>query len=131
MSGQALASWYQEYAEALNDHAYERLESYIADEVVVGGGSRVPRSAVISALQQIADVVPDIRWDMQELIVDRDGLAVRAINRGTPVKQWLGVDPTGKSFEIVEYAIYRVKDGRFVQMINLHDSAELVRQLNS
>jgi predicted ester cyclase len=51
------------------------------------------------------------------------------VNTGTPEKEWLGVPPTGRSFEIVEYAIYRVRDGRFVEMTNLHDSADVLRQL--
>jgi hypothetical protein len=46
------------------------------------------------------------------------------------VKEWLGV-PLSGAFEIVEYAIYRVRDGRFVQMTALHDSAELRRQLTA
>ncbi|MFJ6904554.1 hypothetical protein [Streptomyces griseoluteus] len=37
--------------------------------------------------------------------------------------------PTGASFEIAEYAIHRVRDGRFVHMTALHDAAELRRQL--
>ena len=48
---------------------------------------------------------------------------------GTLVKEWLGVPPSGASFEIVEYAINRVSDGRFVQMTSLHDSADMLRQL--
>jgi len=43
----------------------------------------------------------------------------------------LGVPPSGASFEIVEYAIYKVRDGRFVQMVNLHDSAEMLRRLTA
>ncbi|WP_373306846.1 ester cyclase [Micromonospora gifhornensis] len=62
---------------------------------------------------------------------DRNRIAVRAINTGTPVAEWLGVAPSGASFEIVEYAIYEVRDGRFVQMTALHDSAELLRQLTA
>jgi predicted ester cyclase len=53
------------------------------------------------------------------------------VDTGTPVREWLGVTPTGASFEIVEYAIYRVRGGRFVQMTNLHDSAEVRRQLTA
>ena len=42
-------------------------------------------------------------------------------------------DPTvtGASFEIVEFAIYKVSNGRFVQMTSLHDSADVRRQLTA
>lgn len=39
--------------------------------------------------------------------------------------------PTGASFEIVEYAIYQVRDGRFVHMTALHDAETLRRQLGA
>ncbi|MEU8798243.1 ester cyclase [Spirillospora sp. NPDC048819] len=75
------------------------------------------------------DAVPDLRWEVKELLFDRDRIAVRAVNTGTPMKEWLGVPPSGASFEITEYAIYKVGNGRFVQMTALHDSSDLLRQL--
>ncbi len=82
-------------------------------------------------MRRSIDAVPDLRWTVEELLIDRDRLAVRAVNTGTPVKEWLGVAPTGASFEIVEHAIYTVRGGRFVQMTNLHDAADVRRQLTA
>ncbi|MFV2177648.1 hypothetical protein ACFHW2_14350 [Actinomadura sp. LOL_016] len=48
---------------------------------------------------------------------------MHAINTGSPVKEWLGVPPSGASFEITEHAIYKVSNGRFVRMT----AARLVR----
>lgn len=125
-----LRGWYDRYAAALNAHEFERMDEFIADEVLAGGEA-ARREDVVGVLKGIVDAVPDIRWEVQEILFDRDGIAVRAINTGRPVKTWLGVEPTGISFEIVEYAIYKVRDGRFVHMTNLHDSAEMLRQLTS
>ncbi|WP_328849851.1 ester cyclase [Micromonospora zamorensis] len=82
-------------------------------------------------MRSIVNAVPNMHWEVQELLFDCDRIAARVVNTGTPVKEWLGVAPTGKSFEIVEYAIYKVNDGRFVQMTNLHDSADVSRQLTA
>jgi predicted ester cyclase len=106
------------------------MDEFINDEVVLGG-TPGRREDVVNVLKGIVDAVPDIRWEVDELLLDRDGIAVRAINTGTPAKEWLGVPPSGASFRIVEYAIYKVEDGRFVQMTNLHDSAEMQRQLTA
>lgn len=76
------------------------------------------------------DAVPDLHWELKELLFDGDRLAARLVNTGTPVKEWLGVEPTGVQFEIDEYAIYQVRDGRFVHMTALHDAGELLRQLS-
>ena len=125
-----LRTWYMRYAEALNAHEFDRMNEFIADDVLAGG-QPAKREDIVNVLKGIADAVPDIRWEVEELLFDRDGIAVRAINTGTPAKEWLGVAPTGKSFEIVEYAIYKVRDGRFIQMTNLHDSSEMRRQLTA
>ncbi|GGP67991.1 ester cyclase [Saccharothrix coeruleofusca] len=130
MTDNDLRDWYMRYIEALNAHDFGGMDEFIDDEVLLGG---VPgtRDDVVNTLKGIVDAVPDIRWEVDELLFDRDGIAVRAINTGTPAKEWLGVPPSGASFEIVEYAIYKVADGRFVQMTNLHDSAEMRRQLTT
>ncbi|MBP2334926.1 steroid delta-isomerase-like uncharacterized protein [Saccharothrix coeruleofusca] len=130
MTDNGLRDWYMRYIEALNAHDFDGMDEFINDEVLLGG---VPgtRDDVVNTLKGIVDAVPDIHWEVDELLFDRDGIAVRAINTGTPAKEWLGVPPSGASFEIVEYAIYKVADGRFVQMTNLHDSAEMRRQLTT
>ncbi|MFI6629822.1 ester cyclase [Nonomuraea fuscirosea] len=130
MTDNDLRAWYLRYAAALNAHEFDGMDEFINDEVLLGG---VPgtRDDVVDTLKGIVDAVPDIHWEVEELLLDRDGIAVRAINTGTPAKDWLGVPPTGASFKIVEYAIYKVKDGRFVHMTNLHDSAEMRRQLTA
>ncbi|MET8359888.1 ester cyclase [Micromonospora sp. NPDC005171] len=130
MTESGLRDWYMRYAEALNNHEFDRMGEFINDEVVLGGHPG-KREDVVTVLKGIADAVPDIHWEVDELLFDRDGIAVRAINTGTPVKEWLGVPPSGASFKIVEYAIYQVSDGRFSHMTNLHDSAEMLRQLTA
>jgi len=130
MSGSELRDWYMRYTEALNAHEFDRMDEFINDQVLLGDQPGT-RDDVVAVLKGIVDAVPDIRWEVEELLFDRDGIAVRAINTGTPVKEWLGVPASGASFKIVEYAIYKVRDGRFVQMTNLHDSAEMLRQLTA
>lgn len=130
MTQSDLHDWYMRYVDALNAHEFDRMHEFINDEVLLGDQSGT-RDDVVAVLKGIVDAVPDIRWEVDELLFDRNGIAVRATNTGTPVKEWLGVPPSGASFKIVEYAIYKVRDGRFVQMTNLHDSAEMLRQLTA
>ncbi len=125
-----LRDWYMRYIEALNAHEFDRMDEFIDDQVLLGGQLGT-RDDVVTVLKGIADAVPDIHWEVDELLFDRDGIAVRAINTGTPAKEWLGVPASGASFKIVEYAVYKVRGGRFVQMTNLHDSAEMLRQLTA
>lgn len=128
MTSTELRTWYLRYVAALNAHEFEGMDEFINDQVFLNGAPGT-REEVVSVQKHDVDAVPDLRWHVQELLFDRDRIAVRAINTGTPTKEWLGVPPSGASFEIVEYAIYEVTDGRFSQMTALHDSADLLRQL--
>lgn len=130
MSDFNIRDWYNEYVAELNAHRFDAMDKYIADDVTLNGE---PASREILLAVQRADVqaVPDLHWEVKEWLLDGNRIAIRAINTGTPAKEWLGVQPTGRSFEIVEYAIYEVRDGKFVHMTALHDASELHRQLSS
>ncbi|GAB7043417.1 MULTISPECIES: ester cyclase [Catenuloplanes] len=130
MTENELRAWYARYIADLNAHRFDRMEEFIADRVLLNGEPGT-RDDVLAVQRHDVDAVPDLHWEIRELLLDRDRIAIRAINTGTPAKEWLGVPPSGASFEIVEYAIYRVADGRFIQMTALHDSADLRRQLTA
>ncbi|MCP2264599.1 ester cyclase [Promicromonospora thailandica] len=123
-----LRAFYERYIGALNAHQFDRMDEFINDEVILNS---VPgtRDDVVAVLTGDAQAVPDFHWELQEIAFDGDRIGARLINTGTPVQEWLGVTPTGASFEIVEYAIYQVRDGRFSTMSALHDAEVLRRQL--
>ncbi|MFE9889288.1 ester cyclase [Streptomyces scopuliridis] len=130
MTEKDLRGWYMRFAAALNAHEFDGMDEFINDQVLLSGKPGT-RDDVVRVLKGIVEAVPDFHWDVKEILFDRDGIAVRVINTGTPVKEWLGVPPSGASFEIVEYVIYKVGNGRFAEMTNLHDSTELRRQLTA
>jgi predicted ester cyclase len=123
-----LRDFYRRYIDALNAHDFDRMPEFIHDRITLQG-EPATRDDVIAQLRGIADAVPDFHWDTRELAVDGDRLAARLVNTGTPVKEWLGAAPSGASIEIVEFAIYTVRDGRFRHMTAMHDAEALQSQL--
>jgi predicted ester cyclase len=123
-----IRSFYRSYIDVLNARAFDQMDRFIHDEIAFGMQT-YPRDAVVGSLAAIVDAVPDFRWEVQNILVDGDRLGVSLVNTGTPVKDWNGIAPTGASFLVAEHAIYRVIDGRFAEMMNVHDSAEVARQL--
>jgi len=130
MTENEIREMYSRYANALNARELDKLDDLISDDVVLNG-QPTSRATVIAAISNNIDAVPDMHWELSELLIDGDRLAVRATNTGTPNREWLGVAPSGASFKIAEVAIYKVKNGRFVEMNFLHDSAHLLRQLHA
>jgi predicted ester cyclase len=130
MSGSDLRGFYLRYLQDLNAHEFDRMDEFISDRTTLNG-EPATRDDLIAVQKADVDAVPDLHWELEELLFDGDRLAARLTNTGTPVKEWLGVAPTGASFEIVEYAIYQIRNGRFVHMTALHDARELLRQLTA
>ncbi|MEM7293006.1 MAG: ester cyclase, partial [Pseudomonadota bacterium] len=46
-------------------------------------------------------VLPDLNWEPQEILQDGNRFIVRSKATGTPAKKFFGVEPNGKSFEIM------------------------------
>ena len=130
MSDFNIREFYDRYTEALNAHEFDRMDEFVA-ESILSHGQPATRADVVAALKGIADAVPDIRWELKEVVIHAEGetLASHSVNHGTPTKEWLGVAPTGASIEIDEIAMYKVHDGKFVQMSNVHDVEALKKQL--
>jgi len=129
-SPDSLRAFYGRYIEALNAHEFDRMAEFIADRPTLNGEPGT-RDDVVAVLTGDIAAVPDFHWRVLEIAVDGDRLAARLVNTGTPATEWLGVAPTGRSFEITEHAIYQVRDGRFVHMAALHDAEGLRRQLTA
>ena len=124
----ALRDFYERYIAVLNAHEAHRMEEFVHDRITLHGEPST-RAAVVAQLSGILDAVPDMHWETEEIAVDGERLAARVINTGTPAKEWLGVAPSGRSFEIVEFAIYTIRDGRFLHLSSMHDAETLQKQL--
>ena len=130
IEGETLRQWYERYIAALNARQFADMDHFINDTTTLNG-EPATRDDLLAIQQADVEAVPDLHWQLQELLLDGDRIAARLTNTGTPAKEWLGVPATGKSFEITEYAIYQVRDGRFVHMAALHDRATMQRQLTA
>ncbi|MFD6751077.1 ester cyclase [Streptomyces anthocyanicus] len=88
-----------------------RMAEFINDETTLNcePGTRDQVVAVLNG--DIDAAVPDFHREPREIAVHGDRLAVRLTNTGTPAKEWLGVAPTGASFEIIEYASIKFVTG--------------------
>jgi predicted ester cyclase len=123
-----LREFYDRYIAALNARNFEIMKEFIHDEVTLNGAP-VRRDDILAVQRDEVASVPDLHWVLTNLIIDGDRIGAQLINTGTPAKKFVGVEPTGASFEVVEYAVYQVVDGRFRHMAAIHDAEEVKRQL--
>lgn len=123
-----LRDFYLRYVDLANKRDFDRMDEFVHDEVIVNG-TPVARADMVAEFRRHTDAVPDLAWEIQDLVIEGDRIAARLLDTGTPVAEWNGLAPTGAAVSFFETAFYQVRDGRFATMWYLMDADTLRRQL--
>jgi predicted ester cyclase len=88
------------------------------------------REELVGALEQgLHKLIPDMRWEILEMISSGDKVIVRGQGSGTPVGPFMGVPATGKRFQIMSIDIHTLQDGKIAHTHHLEDWAAALGQL--
>jgi len=108
---------------------------YILDAPVRSDGSSQRRGLTQGREQLKQRVIlfrkgfPDIHFNMDEMIGERDTVVVRYTYRGIHLGLFAGVEPHGCSIVIPGILIAHLIEGKIQGAISAFDSAELMKQL--
>jgi len=78
-----------------------------------------------------AKLMPDLNWEVKEMIQEGSKVVVRGRATGTPAGPLFGVDGKGKSFDILTIDIHTVESGKIVRTYHVEDWAGALQQLRS
>lgn len=85
----------------------------------------------IKVISSFAKSVPDMKFDIREVLVVGNRVIVRGEVSGTPSGDFLGVPHTGKSFTIMTVDIQTIKDGKISQTYHMENWLSAVKQLTA
>ena len=123
-----LEDTWRAYLSYCNDRKLDRLSEFVHDTIRFNDQD-VALADYAAAIDSNLRVVPDFHWEVADILTSDDTVAVRLTDTGTPVGEWLGIAPTGKSFRIGEYAWYRFRDGKIAEMWFVLDAPLAATQL--
>ncbi|WP_162942403.1 ester cyclase [Desertimonas flava] len=90
------------------------------------------KAGALEYFEMLLSAFPDLRMDVQDLIVDGDKAAIRVRATGTHDGEFLGVPPTGKHVEIELIDIMRMDgDGLLCEHWGVADMLSLMQQLGA
>ncbi len=72
---------------------------------------------------------PDSHWTIEDLIAEGDKVISRVVQRGTHETEWLGVPATGDKIEVGIINIFRIENGKIVQVWEQYDQLGWMMQL--
>jgi len=94
-----------------------------------GESASKDRDAFIAQVVGFGKLIPELAWDVKEVLVAGDRVVVRSEARGTPAGEFLRVAVSGKRFAVMTIDIHTVVDGRLERAYHVEDWAGAVRQL--
>ena len=75
--------------------------------------------------------MPDLRHDVQEVLVDGDVEMARVVVTGTLTTAFGGIEGTGRSFRIDQAVITHLRDGKVIEAWEIADIAALLAQVTN
>jgi predicted ester cyclase len=107
------------------------LGKLLADDFQSVGSVDVKNKAqLIGQLQFFWKMIPDMKWEIQEMLQDGDRVIVRSLATGSPKGDFMGLSTDGsKSFKIMSIDIHTVKEGRVVRSYHIEDWMTAMMQL--
>jgi predicted ester cyclase len=128
MTSDELAAFYRRYNACCNEHRIEGLPEFVARDVVINGTEH-GLDAYADGQRTVVDAFPDYHWDLRHLLVDPPWIAAHLTDTGTHRGPFHGVQPTGRSVTIEEFAFYRVDAGRIAEVWGMAFHLQLLEQL--
>lgn len=115
---------YLHYLDACNRRAWEELQTYIEESIVVNGVLRSRRDYVADVMATTS-AFPDYQWELRRTVLEGEWLAVHLHDTGTRRGAFLGAHGDGSQVETDEFDMYRIVDGLIVEVIGTADNFRL------
>jgi steroid delta-isomerase-like uncharacterized protein len=121
-------SLYLSYLEYCNEHDLDGMASFYTSTIKVNDLPMDP-AAVSAQFEPLFSAFPDWHWEIRNLVVDGDHIAVHFTVTGTHRAAFQGIEATGRRVTSSEFTFYRLEDGKFAEVWDLADMDAVMRQI--
>jgi aspartyl-tRNA synthetase len=121
-------SLYLSYLKCCNEHDVERMASFYTSTIKVNDVPMDP-AAVAAQFPPLFSAFPDLHWEIRNLVVDGDYIALHFTVTGTHRGAFQGIEATSRRVTTSEFTIYRLEDDKFADVWDLTDMDAMMRQI--
>lgn len=122
------------YEEVFNTGQLDQVNTLIAAEYIdhnpIGPGGESGISGFKQTVRALRFAFPDLRFTVQQMMVNGDTVVTRTTMKGTHKNNFMGLDPTDKPVTISGFDIFRVEDGVVAERWGTLDGLTLMQQLD-
>jgi len=128
----AIAICKQAQAEMFGNARLELVDQLTTPDVIDHGappdGTR-GREALKGQIRWLHSGLDDVAYEFKDAFQSDDKVVIRCTARGTNTREWMGRQPTGKSFGVEHIHIYRLEGDRIAEHWATRDDLGMLRQL--
>ena len=131
-AGASLAPFYKALNAAYVNDAPELIKQSTAPDWVTCRGNDLcnTREEVIAGIAPRLKAIPDLKWEIKEVVVSGNRAIVRGEATGTPAGNLMGTPTNGKSFKLMSIDIHTIEGGKIVRTYHVEDWQGAFRQLS-
>ncbi|OBT44129.1 hypothetical protein VE00_04860 [Pseudogymnoascus sp. WSF 3629] len=119
---------YLSYIEYCNAHNFKAMESFYTSPINVNDEPWAPSKATAQFKPLIA-AFPDWHWEIRNLTIEGDYLALHLRVTGTHRGTFQGIEPTGCRVTASQFTLYHLVDGKFADVWDLVDTDSVIKQI--
>ncbi|AVB19134.1 MULTISPECIES: ester cyclase [Pseudomonas syringae group] len=123
-----LTEHYRAYIACLNDRSWHQLGNFVDDNVHYNG-ELISLSGYKTMLENDVRIIPDLRFNIDLLVVEAPQVAARLVFNCSPHGRFLGQDTQGRRISFSENVFYTFSDGKIIGVWSVIDKAAVERQL--
>ncbi len=119
------------FYEVYNDHKMELWEEALAEDYVahVNGHDIPSRDAGKGFVEAFHAAFPNLRYHLDDTIVQGDKVVTRWTANGTHTGEFFGMPATNKDVSMIGITIFRIQNGQIAELWNVWDQNGLMQQL--
>lgn len=96
----------------------------------IGSVETKTKEQLMGQVQFFWKLIPDLKWEIQEMLQDGNRVIVRSMASGSPKGDFMGMPLDGsRSFSVMTIDIHTVEGGQITQVYHLEDWATAIKQL--
>lgn len=107
----------------LEQACHEDYQSYSTNE------EWLSRDALADVFREMGVSVPDLAWEVKDVMVIGDRVIVRGEATGTPAKEFFGVRPSGRSFKTIAVDVFTVRGDKLASAYHVENWAAAMQQV--
>ena len=89
------------------------------------------RDQVITAIASRQKAIPDLKWEIREVLISDNRVIVRGEASGHPAGDFMGVPHGNKSFKLMSIDVHTIEGGRLSRSYHVEDWMGATRQLSA